>query len=149
LPGRKRTKEERALGIAIASVSTQQEAAEALEVTPRTIRNWIAEFEAMPDSELDAFVSSKKRAMSGMWSVLGLEAQEFAQELRALGKAKEFLSAMTAAGIASTKLEALGQSAKNITPQTASGPVFTTPFNPTTPVEAKETTKDAKEEQES
>jgi hypothetical protein len=101
----------------------------------------------MPDSELDAFILQKKRAMSGMWCILGEEAQEFAQELRALGKAKEFLSAMTAAGIASTKLEALGQSAKNITPQSATGPVFTTPFNPTTPVEAKETTKDDKEHQ--
>jgi hypothetical protein len=146
LPGRKRTKEERALGIAIASVSTQQEAAEALEVTPRTIRNWIAEFEAMPDSELDAFVSSKKRAMSGMWSVLGLEAQEFAQELRALGKAKEFLSAMTAAGIASTKLEALGQP-RNITTQATSGPVFTTPFNPTSAPSEQRTAENSKEPQ--
>jgi hypothetical protein len=105
----------RALAIAAATGSPPETAAKLLGIHVTTIRRWVSELEAMPDSELEALIIVKKRTMSGLWGILGVDALEFAQELRTAGEAKGFLSAMTAAGICSTKLEALGQP-RQITP---------------------------------
>ena len=86
-----------------------------------TIRGWVHDLGLMGDSELEAFIVEKKRIMSGMWAHLGIEAQEFAQELRLEGNAKGFQAAILAAGIASTKLESLGQP-KDVTPTAPSAP---------------------------
>jgi hypothetical protein len=149
LPGKRHSKETKALALAAKDLgSSNREAGRIAGVPESTVREWIAHFRTCDDSELEAFIAQEKRVINATWVVLGSKAQSLALDLCEQGEAKAMLAATTAAGIASTKLEPLGQP-RNVTPQTASGPVFTTPFNPTTPVEAKETAKDAKEEQES
>jgi transposase-like protein len=146
LPGRRRTKEEKALAIAATAAGSVDEAGALIQAAPSTIRRWVKELETLDDSDLEALIVSKKRVMSGLWGILGVDALEFAQELRAAGNPKGFQAAMTAAGICGTKLDALGQP-RNITTQATSGPVFTTPFNPTSAPSEQRTAENSKEPQ--
>ncbi len=98
-----------AKALALADPSHTRDAANIAGIPVRTVRYWIEHFESWEDSELEAFIAAAKRRMAGAWAVLGQEGQEFALELRNEGRAKDFLSAMTGAGIADTKLEKLGQ----------------------------------------
>lgn len=123
MPGKRYSKDRKALAVAAASAGGSYEASTVAGVPASTIRRWVSELESMDDSELDALVVAKKRVMSGLWGILGVDALEFAQELRAAYDAKGFQSAMVAAGICDTKLTALGA------PKPANGP-SSTPSNP-------------------
>ena len=122
MPGKRHPIERKALAIAahqLTNSSTQ--ASEIADVPESTVRYWIQQFEMWNDSELEAFIADKKRAIGGLWAHMGVEALEFAQELRTAGDARGFQSAMLAAGIASTKLESLGQP-KDVTPASPTSP---------------------------
>jgi hypothetical protein len=96
--------------IILASVlESSRQAAVELGIPDRTIREWIAEFRLMGDSELDAFIAQQKRLSDGLWAVEQIEALLFAQQLRIAGKARDYQSAMVSAGICETKLQTRGQ----------------------------------------
>lgn len=117
MPGKHHSKDTKAMALAaLQSGDNPPHAAAIAGVPVSTVRNWIKVFEAWDDSELDAFIAAKKRAMGGAWAVVGTDALQFVQELRAAGDAKGMLAAATTAGIASTKLESLGQP-KNVNQQ--------------------------------
>lgn len=109
MPGKPYSKDQKSTALAATCGGTTNEASTISGVPAPTIRRWVADLKAMDDSELEALIFDKKRTISGLWAIIGVDALEFAQELRAVGNAKGFQSAMVAAGICSTKLEALGQ----------------------------------------
>lgn len=129
MPGKHHSKDTKATAMAaLQSGDNPPHAAAIAGVPVSTVRSWIKVFESWDDSELDAFIAAKKRAMGGAWAVVGTDALELVQELRVAKDAKGMLAAATTAGIASTKLESLGQP-KNVTPG-ASGtanPLIVTP----------------------
>jgi len=149
LPGKRHSKETKATAIAaVETGSSNVEAGKIAGVPESTVRFWLQKFRESVDSELEAYVASEKRVINATWCVIGGAAQALALDLAAEGNAKGMLSAAMAAGIASTKLEALGQP-KNVTPQSSPGPVFTPSFThvetPATPVDTHRTAQEDKE----
>lgn len=119
MPGKRHPPEIKEEGIVLANVlSSSLKAGVLIGVPDRTVRQWVAEFRVMGDSELEAFIADQKRLAGGLWAAEQIAALEFAEQLRVAGQAKAYLSAMTAAGIASTKLESLGLP-RNVTPSAA------------------------------
>ena len=120
------------------------QAAELTDIPPRTIRHWVAEFERMGDSDLEAWIASKRRALGGVWQHMEEEALGFAAEMRHARDAKAFQAAMTAAGIAHDKTKLLGNP-RNVTQSAAtdSNPlIIEHPVSPTDSQQPTDATSD-------
>jgi hypothetical protein len=111
--------------------SSPAQTSEITGVPVRTIQYWLSVFETWNDSELEAFIAAKKRALGAAWIVMEQDCLEFAASMLAAGNANGLYRAIWSAGVSHDKTLSLGQpktiDASSITPTRLSDPPPSSP----------------------